>query len=65
MMYCLFNANFRGFVDTIKPRNPVHHDTIDIPNTQIHDLPISWFVTDTAIKSGGAKLVLWVKIIEF
>ena len=39
----------------------VERGKFDIPNTQIHDRSHSWLGTDTSIKSGGAKLVLWAQ----
>jgi hypothetical protein len=36
-------------------------DKIDTSNTQIHDLSLSWLSTDTSIKSGGIRLVLWAQ----
>ena len=43
-----------------KIRNKIWHAVgkMDTPSTEIHDLPLSWLGTGTAIKSGGAKLVL-------
>jgi len=32
---------------------------IDTPNTYIHDRSLSWLGTDTSVKCGGIKLVLW------
>ena len=37
----------------------VDKEKIDTPNTQIHDCSVSWLDTDTSIKSGAVKLVLW------
>jgi len=31
----------------------------DNSNTHIHDRSLSWYATDTSIKRGGVKLVLW------
>jgi hypothetical protein len=39
----------------------VERRTIDTPNTQIHDRPLSWLGTGTSIKSAGVKLVLFVQ----
>jgi len=36
----------------------VDRGKIDIPNTQIHDLSLSWLGTGTSITSGSVKLVL-------
>ena len=35
-------------------------DNIDTPNTQLHNRSLSWLGTGTKIKSGEAKLILWV-----
>ena len=42
----------------------VQRDKIDTTKTQIrvHDRSISWLGTDTSIKSGGVKLVLWTQV---
>ena len=34
---------------------------IDTPNTQIHEIPLSWHGTGTSIKCDEAKLVFWFK----
>jgi len=39
----------------------VERGKIDTHNTQIHDSLISWLGTDTSIKSGRIKLVLWAQ----
>ena len=39
----------------------VERDTVDTPNTQIHNRSLSWLGTGTSIKSGGAKIVLWAQ----
>ena len=40
-------------------------DTIDTPSTQIYYLSLSWLDTDTSIKSGGVKLVLWAQTMQY
>ena len=42
----------------------VQRDKIDTTKTHIrvHDRSISWLGTDTSIKSGGVKLVLWTQV---
>jgi hypothetical protein len=34
---------------------------IDIRNTHIHDRSLSWLGTDTSMKNGGIKVVLWTQ----
>jgi len=41
--------------------NIEERDKIDTTNTQIHDRSLSWLGTDTSIKTGEVKLVLWVQ----
>ena len=41
--------------------NIVERDKIDTTNTQIHDRSLSWLDTDTSIKTGEVKLVLWAQ----
>jgi hypothetical protein len=31
-------------------------------NTEIHDQTLSWLNTDTSIKSGGVKLIIWAQL---
>jgi hypothetical protein len=47
--------------DFIGSYKSVERDKIDTPNIQVHDRSLSWLGTDTSIKSGGDKLVLWVQ----
>ena len=42
-------------------RKIVERGQIDNPNTQIHDLSLSWLGTGTLIKSGRVKLGLWTQ----
>jgi len=42
-------------------RKILERDNIDTPSTR-HDHWISWLGTGTSIKSGGAKIILWVKV---
>jgi len=39
----------------------VESGNIDTTNTEIRHHSLSWLVTDTSMKSGVAKLVLWAK----
>jgi len=39
----------------------VDRGEIDTSNTQIHYRSLSWLGTDTSMKNGGAKLVLWAQ----
>jgi hypothetical protein len=41
-------------------RNIIERGTNDTPNTQIHDRSLSWFDTNTSLKSGGVKRLFWV-----
>jgi len=43
----------------IKYQNCRKRHRFDTHNTQIHDGSLSWLYTDTSIKSGRVKLVLW------
>ena len=38
---------------------------LDNPNTQIHDLSLSWLGTGTPLKSGGITIVLWARYIKY
>ena len=38
-------------------RNIVERVTFDIPNTYIHDRPLSWHSTGTSVKCDSVKLV--------
>ena len=39
----------------------VERGKIDTTNTQILDYSFSWLGTDTSLKRGGIKLVLWAQ----
>lgn len=41
---------------TIQNIKIVQRGKIDIPNTLINDIPLSWLETDTSIKRGEVKL---------
>jgi hypothetical protein len=40
----------------------VERGKIYTTNAQIHDSSLPWLGTDTSIKSGGVKLVLWYSL---
>ena len=40
----------------------VERDKSGSPNTQLHYRSFFWLGTDTVLKSGGVKLVLWTQI---
>ena len=42
-------------------RKIVERGKINTPSTLIQDSSISWLGTSTSIKSGGLKLILWIK----
>jgi hypothetical protein len=42
-----------------RSRKFVKRGQIDNPRTEVRDRSLSWFGTDTSIKCGGVKLVLW------
>ena len=42
-------------------RTIIERGKIDIHNTQIYDLSLSWLDAGTSIKSCGVKLVLWAQ----
>jgi hypothetical protein len=43
-------------------RKIVERGKIDAPNTQMHGCSLFWRDTDTSVKSGGVKLVVWPKL---
>jgi len=43
-------------------RKIVERGKIDTSDIEIHDSSLYWLGTDTSIKNGGLKLVLWDKI---
>ena len=38
----------------------VERDNLDTPNTELQDISLSWLGTDTSMKCGRVKLVVWV-----
>ena len=48
-------------VGTVPNSNSRNRDKLDTSYTHIHDHPVYCLGTDTSIKSGGVKLVLWAK----
>jgi hypothetical protein len=46
-------------------RKNVEKGNIDSPNSQKHKRSPSWLGTGTAIKGGGAKLVLWTQTSKY
>jgi hypothetical protein len=64
----VFNATFNN-ISTISGRlvllvqNPiaVERGKLDTSDTQLHDLSLFWLSTDTSIKRGGVKLVIWAQ----
>ena len=45
----------------LKCKKKVEGAKFDTPNTHINDRSLSWLGTDTSIKSGGVKIVLWTQ----
>ena len=53
-----FTIKLKTKIVTLKDRTIVKRDTIDTPNTHIHDISLFWLDKDTSMESGGLTLIL-------